>query len=317
MTKNNSSNNDFTNNSDGFDLTGGTTRRKLTVTGADIALTGSGTNTYTFPSATDTLVGRASTDTLLNKTLTSPTLTTPTLGVATATSINKVAITAPATSATLTVADGKTLTTNNSLTLAGTDSTTMTFPSTSATIARTDAANTFTGHQTIEGVTSTGATGTGKFVFDTSPTLATPVINQFGTASGLGAAWSSWTPTWTNVTIGNATVAGSYIQIGKTVCAKLDVVFGSTSSFSGTMIFSLPVTSVALASTKNCIGNGIADDPTVATYPLLVSLQTTTTASLWVPNASTDTRLVNANATKPFTWASTFTLSVSFTYTVA
>jgi hypothetical protein len=80
-----------------------------------------------------------------------PTLTTPTLGVATATSINKVAITAPATSATLTIANGKTLTANHSLTLAGTDSTTMTFPSTSATIARTDAAQTFTGNQTFSG----------------------------------------------------------------------------------------------------------------------------------------------------------------------
>lgn len=40
---------------------------------------------------------------------TSPSLTTPVLGVASATSVNKVAITAPATSATLTIADGKTL----------------------------------------------------------------------------------------------------------------------------------------------------------------------------------------------------------------
>jgi hypothetical protein len=82
---------------------------------------------------------------------TSPTLTTPVLGVATATSVNRVAITAPATSATLTIANGKTLTANHSLTLAGTDSTTMTFPSTNATIARTDAAQTFTGDQTING----------------------------------------------------------------------------------------------------------------------------------------------------------------------
>jgi len=81
----------------------------------------------------------------------SPTLVTPTLGVATATSVNKVAITAPATSATLTIADGKTLTANHSLTLAGTDSTTMTFPSTNASIARTDAAQTFTGNQTFNG----------------------------------------------------------------------------------------------------------------------------------------------------------------------
>lgn len=88
---------------------------------------------------------------------TSPTLVTPVLGVATATSVNKVAITAPATSATLTIADGKTLTANHSLTLAGTDSTTMTFPSTSATIARTDAAQTFTGTQTFSGPIVGGA----------------------------------------------------------------------------------------------------------------------------------------------------------------
>lgn len=66
---------------------------------------------------------------------TSPSLTTPSLGVASATSINKVAITAPATSATLTIADGKTFTVNNTITFSGTDSTTMTLPGTSATLA--------------------------------------------------------------------------------------------------------------------------------------------------------------------------------------
>lgn len=87
---------------------------------------------------------------------TSPALVTPALGVATATSINKVAITAPVTSATLTIANTKTFTVNNTLTLAGTDSTTMTFPSTSASIARTDAAQTFTGAQTINGALIAG-----------------------------------------------------------------------------------------------------------------------------------------------------------------
>jgi hypothetical protein len=47
------------------------------------------------------------------------------------------------------VASGKSFNVSNSLTLAGTDGTTMTFPSTSATIARTDAANTFSGLQTV------------------------------------------------------------------------------------------------------------------------------------------------------------------------
>ena len=58
---------------------------------------------------------------------TSPTLVTPVLGVASATSINKVAFTAPATGSTLTIADGKTLTASNTLTLTGTDASSVAF----------------------------------------------------------------------------------------------------------------------------------------------------------------------------------------------
>lgn len=66
---------------------------------------------------------------------TSPTLTTPTLGVATATSINKVAFTEPATGSTIAIADGKTLTASNTFTLASlADSTTYTFPAISANV---------------------------------------------------------------------------------------------------------------------------------------------------------------------------------------
>lgn len=68
---------------------------------------------------------------------TSPTLITPTLGVASATSINKVALTAPASGSTLTIADGKTLTASNSITIAGTDAKTLTV-SNSLTLAGTD-----------------------------------------------------------------------------------------------------------------------------------------------------------------------------------
>lgn len=102
---------------------------------------------------------------------TSPVLVTPTLGVASATSLNKVTVTAPATGSTLTIADGKTLTASNSLTLAGTDTTTMTFPTTSATIARTDSAQTFTGVQTF-----------------TAPILGTPTSVTLTNATGLPAA---------------------------------------------------------------------------------------------------------------------------------
>lgn len=88
---------------------------------------------------------------------TSPTLTTPNIGVATAATVNKITLTPPAASATITIADGKTFAVNHSLTLAGTDGTTMTFPSTNASIARTDAAQTFTGTQTFSGPIVGGA----------------------------------------------------------------------------------------------------------------------------------------------------------------
>ena len=55
-------------------------------------------------------------------------------------------------------AASKTLGISNSITLAGTDSTTMTFPSTNATIARTDAAQTFTGLQTFNDGAAIGST---------------------------------------------------------------------------------------------------------------------------------------------------------------
>lgn len=88
--------------------------------------------------------------------VTSPTLVTPTLGAALATSINGNIFTTG--TYTLTGASGKTLTFNNSLTLTGTDATVMTFPTTTATIARTDAAQTFTGNQTFPGILNTTGT---------------------------------------------------------------------------------------------------------------------------------------------------------------
>jgi hypothetical protein len=122
----------------------------LSVSGTS-TLSGLTASTALALNASKEIVSVTNTGTGNNVLETSPTLTTPILGVASATSINKVAITAPATSATLTIANNKTLTANNSLTIAGTDATTMTFPATSATIARTDAANNFTGNQTFGG----------------------------------------------------------------------------------------------------------------------------------------------------------------------
>ncbi len=108
-----------------------------------------------------------------------PTLVTPVLGVATATSINKVVFTAPATSATLTLADGSTLATSggNSLTLTTTAATNVTFPTAGILITSGNklSIHAATTSSELAGVIS-DETGSGALVFANTPTLVTPVL---------------------------------------------------------------------------------------------------------------------------------------------
>jgi hypothetical protein len=94
---------------------------------------------------------------------TSPTLVTPVLGVASATSINKVAITAPATGSTLTIANGKTLTASNTLTFNGTDASTVAF-GTGGTVA-------YTNVSTLSSLSSVGTITTGTWNATTIGTI--------------------------------------------------------------------------------------------------------------------------------------------------
>lgn len=100
----------------------------ITSGGHSTTLTTTATTALTLPtSGTVTALGNSTTGSGNIVLATSPSLTTPTLGVASATTINKVTLTAPATGSTLTIADGKTLTASNTLTFTGTDSSSIAF----------------------------------------------------------------------------------------------------------------------------------------------------------------------------------------------
>lgn len=126
----------------------------------------------------------------------SPTLTTPNIGAATATSVNKVTITAPATSAVLTIADGKTLTVSNTLTFTGTDSSSVAFGAGGTVLYSASTIPLTVGSTTISSGTNTrmlydnsGVLGetTGITTDGTTATLATPVINGLPTGTGVAS----------------------------------------------------------------------------------------------------------------------------------
>jgi hypothetical protein len=165
---------------------------------------------------------------------TSPSLTTPTLGVASATTINRVALTTPATGSTLTVADGKTLTANNSITLAGTDSTTMTFPTASATVAGLGTTQTFTGTQSLTGSTSIIASLLTNIAEPAtiSATAATGTIAFYPSSQSVLYYTSNASANWTtNITWSAGTTMNTAMTTGQSVTVAFLVTNGATARY--------------------------------------------------------------------------------------
>lgn len=237
--------------------------------------------------------------------LVSPSFTTPTLGVAAATSVNKIALTAPATGATITILDGKTLTVNNTITLAGTDSTTMTFPSTTATIARTDAAQTLVGTQTLSSTTSlllgTAGSAVGNIGFRnaTSGTITlAPAAGALGTVTlTLPAATDTLvglaaTQTLTNKTLTSPTMTAPVL--GVATATSLNGLTISTTTGTLTLVNgSSIITAGAFAGTFTLTGTTGVTFPTTGTLATLAGSETLSNKTLTAPaiGAATGTSL--------------------------
>lgn len=138
------------------------------------------------------------------------------------------------------------------------------------------------------------------------------------TSTGTGLlAWTSYTPTFTNFVLGNGTITlAKFKQLGKLVFVKVLVTLGSTSTVSGRIGFTLPVTATA-DNTDRTIGtaNLLAG---AASGVGFVTLGSATRADLYAQLASgTYVTSTNISSTIPGTWASASTWSTSFTYEAA
>jgi hypothetical protein len=137
---------------------------------------------------------------------------------------------------------------------------------------------------------------------------------KLATSAGeVGAAWASWTPTWANLTVGNATQSSTYIQIGKTVHFRVSLILGSTSSISPSPTFSLPVTSVSMDADQQ-IGHTTFVDNGTGVVQGIVAWKTTTTA---LPASASTTYYAGFTTSAPFAFTSGDKILCTGTYEAA
>lgn len=127
--------------------------------------------------------------------------------------------------------------------------------------------------------------------------------------------WQSYTPTWTasttNPSIGDGTLSGRYIQIGKLVYCQFTMRAGSTTTFgSGIWRFSYPVAPNATNANLYQVGSVFATDINVGSYYGITQYSGATYMGLHVNN-------VWVSATAPFTWANGDVLEVNVIYEAA
>lgn len=190
---------------------------------------------------------------------TTPTLTTPVLGVATATSINKLTFTQPATGSTLTIIDGKTLTATNTMDVAKTAGV-----AGGIWWADTTTSQSSTGAGTAKQLVLSGGATTPTFA-DFPDVKVYPAANCVSTVAG--AAWdTALTPTC----VGGSNNLGGYLPFVDTSVAQfnteipadwdtasqafVNLFFTSGANTTGTAIFN-----VAVACTK--ADGSITSDP--------------------------------------------------------
>lgn len=141
-----------------------------------------------------------------------------------------------------------------------------------------------------------------------------------GGVSGMFGTWQSFTPTFVNLTVGNGTLVAKYIQIGKTVHCRVSFILGSTSSVSGDVTVTHPVTSVTLAGLSSVQPLGLAHfyDNGASILTGLVSWASTTTAFIRANNISANSnKLIALSSGVPFAWASTYQFAIQYTYEAA
>ena len=124
-------------------------------------------------------------------------------------------------------------------------------------------------------------------------------------------AWTTFTPSITNLTLGNGTLYGKYSRVGRTVNVFMRVVFGTTTSVGGSLLPALPLVPGSTAGQTLVRLNAMCYSTTAWTMGTFfhdggspVGIYSNGSVTAW-------------NATVPATWANTYQLVIDGTYEAA
>lgn len=266
-------------------------------------------NRSVFLGVTAQPVDISTTQTLTNKTLTSPAISGPTLsGTVLGTYTLGGTPTFPSSVATLTGIQTLTNKTITSPAITG-----GTISNAAITVDSISGFSTAT-IVTVGGVQlNNGTINTSNAVVTATITDGAVTPAKLLAGTGTGWAWQSWAPSYTNFTLGNATVNAKYIQTGKTVSFYIRVILGSTSSMGTNPTFTLPVTATDFAS-NDVIGSGTFNNSGTGYFGAGLLNSTTVCRLIAIDTSTAAGALLNITASVPFVWAAGSFFQITGTY---
>lgn len=128
-----------------------------------------------------------------------------------------------------------------------------------------------------------------------------------------GGAWTTWSPTYTNFTLGNGTSSAKYARVGRIIHFRLKVTLGSTSSVTGGIRISLPVEAAA-SDQLNGFYVLMSDATGSRILGGTTELSTTGVELNAFDSSGTYVAAVVTSATVPFTWTTSDYFLVVGTY---
>lgn len=134
--------------------------------------------------------------------------------------------------------------------------------------------------------------------------------------NSIGVSWTSFTPTWTNVTTTSGTNAGYYLKIGKTTFFVAKFTLGASSAITGVIKVDLPATAARIDS--GTLTSYAVDSSAGDYYPLFPRWVSTSNIDLRAMDASgTYVKQTATSSSVPMTWATSDMVVLAGVYEAA